>query len=157
MRATKVLQKYLGEALHSMHALRSRVLLHAVEAMIQGRRLTLIDLARSRPGAERIRAPLKAIDRFLSNRRLHAEREHFYQAMARWLVRSNQPIIVIDWWDLKSDRSWHLCAQRFPWVAVRCRSWTWCLPAANRAHRRPKSVFYNAWRMCFPMTYGRFW
>jgi hypothetical protein len=63
MHATKVLQKCLGDALGSMHALRSRVLLHAVEAMIQGRRLTLIDLARSWPGAERIRAPLKALDR----------------------------------------------------------------------------------------------
>jgi len=40
MRATKVLQKYLGNALGSMRALRSRVLLRAVEAMIYGRRLT---------------------------------------------------------------------------------------------------------------------
>jgi hypothetical protein len=62
MRATEVLQKCLCDALGSMHALRSRVLLRAVEAMIHGRRLTLIDLARSWPGAERIRAPLKALD-----------------------------------------------------------------------------------------------
>ena len=32
MRATEVLQKCLGDALGSMHALRSRVLLRAVEA-----------------------------------------------------------------------------------------------------------------------------
>ena len=36
MRATEVLQKCLRDALGSMHALRSRVLLRAVEAMIQG-------------------------------------------------------------------------------------------------------------------------
>ena len=70
MRATEVLQKCLGDALGSMHALRNRVLLRAVEAMVHGRRLTLIDLARSWPGAERIRAPLKALDRLLSNRHL---------------------------------------------------------------------------------------
>ena len=41
MRATEVLQKCLRDALGSMHALRSRVLLRAVEAMIHGSRLTL--------------------------------------------------------------------------------------------------------------------
>ena len=60
MRATEVLQKRLGSALGSMHAPRSRVLLRAVEAMIHGRRLTLIDLAHSWPGATRIRTLLKA-------------------------------------------------------------------------------------------------
>ena len=114
MRATKVLQKCLGDALGSMHALRSRVLLRAVEAMIHGSRLTLMDLARSWPGAERVRAPLKALDRLLGNCHLHVEREHIYQAMTRWLVRSKQPIIVIDWSDLKSDRSWHLLRAAIP-------------------------------------------
>jgi len=114
MRATEVLQKCLSDALGSMHALRSRVLLRAVEAMIQGNRLTLIDLARSWPGAERVRAPLKALDRLLGNGHLHVEREHIYQAMTRWLVRSKQPTIVIDWSDLKSDRSWHLLRAAIP-------------------------------------------
>lgn len=114
MRATKVLQKCLGDALGSMHALRRCVLLRAVEAVIHGRRLTLIDLARSWPGAERIRAPLKALDRLLGNGHLHAEREHIYKAMSRWLVRSKQPIIVIDWSDLKEDRSWHLLRAAIP-------------------------------------------
>ena len=76
MRATEVLQKCLGDALGSMHALRSRVLLRAVEAMVHGRRLTLMDLARAWPDAERVRAPLKALDRLLGNPHLHAEREH---------------------------------------------------------------------------------
>ena len=114
MRATEVLQKCLRDALGSMHALRSRVLLRAVESTIRGSRLTLIDLARSWPGAERIRAPLKALDRLLGNGHLHAEREHIYKAMTRWLVRSKQPTIVIDWSDLKSDRSWHLLRAAIP-------------------------------------------
>lgn len=114
MRATEVLQKCLSDALDSMHAVRSRVLLRAVEAVIHGRRLMLIDLARSWPGAERIRAPLKALDRLLGNRHLHAEREHIYTAMTRWLVRGKQPIIVIDWSDLKEDRSWHLLRAAIP-------------------------------------------
>ena len=56
MRATEVLQKCLGDSLNAIHALRSRVLMRAVEATIAGRRLTLIDLARAWPDAQRIRA-----------------------------------------------------------------------------------------------------
>lgn len=114
MRATEVLQKCLGDALGSMHALRSRVLLRAVEAMVRGRRLTLMDLARAWPDAERVRAPLKALDRLLGNPHLHAEREHLYQSMTHWLVRSKQPVIVIDWSDLKADGSWHLLRAAIP-------------------------------------------
>lgn len=108
MHASTVLQRCLGPALGSMHALRRRVLLGAADALIAGRRLTLMDVARSWPGAERVRAPLKALDRLLSNRHLHGEREQVYAGMARWLVRSKRPVIIVDWSDLKQDKSWHL-------------------------------------------------
>lgn len=39
-----------------------------------------VDLARAWPGAERIRAPPKALDRLLGNRYLHAERESIHVA-----------------------------------------------------------------------------
>ena len=90
MHATKVLQKCLGNALGSMHALRSRVLLHAVEAMIQGSRLTLIDLARSWPGAERVRAPLKALELTPANL-------SFLGGLVRKLVTpENRPLTVAE-------------------------------------------------------------
>lgn len=114
MRATEVLQKCLGDALKPMHALRRHVLLRAVEALIHGRRLTLIDVARAWPEAERIRAPLKALDRLLGNPHLHAEREHVHAAMARWLLRGPHPVIVLDWCDLKADRRWHLLRAAVP-------------------------------------------
>lgn len=114
MRASRVLQKCLSDSLEPMHRARSRVLLRAVEALIAGRRLTLMDVARSWPGAERVRAPLKAMDRLLGNRHLHAEREQVYAGMAHWLVRSPQPVIVIDWSDLKQDGSWHLLRAAIP-------------------------------------------
>lgn len=103
MRTTEVLQKCLRESLKPIHALRVGVLMRAVEAVVAGRRLTLIDLARAWPGAERIRAPLKALDRLLGNPHLHAERERLHAAMNRWLVRSDQPVIVVDWSNLKAD------------------------------------------------------
>lgn len=114
MRASRVLQKCLSDSLEPMHRARSRVLLRVVEALIAGRRLTLMDVARSWPGAERVRAPLKAMDRLLGNRHLHVEREQVYAGMAHWLVRSPQPVIVIDWSDLKQDGSWHLLRAAIP-------------------------------------------
>ncbi len=108
MRAGQVLQRCLGDSLEGMHALRRNVLMKAVDALVDGRRLTLIDVARSWPDALRVRAPLKALDRLLSNPHLHAERETIYAGMTRWLVRSPHPLIIVDWSDLKEDRSWHL-------------------------------------------------
>lgn len=114
MRASRVLQKCLFRSLTAMHQMRARVLLRAVEALLAGRRLTLMDVARSWPGAERVRAPLKAFDRLLSNPHLYGEREALYADMARWLLRSPQPVIVIDWSDLKPDKSWGLLRAAVP-------------------------------------------
>ncbi|MBB3801299.1 hypothetical protein FHR47_001533 [Xanthomonas arboricola] len=91
-----------ANSLSGMHALRERTLLHAVEALLRGRRLTLMDIARSWPSALRVRAPLKAVDRLLSNRNLQVERSMIDHDMAQWLVRGAQPVIVIDWGDFEA-------------------------------------------------------
>ncbi|WIH08710.1 IS4 family transposase [Xanthomonas graminis] len=114
MRASQVLQRCLDSALSPMHALRRQTLLLAVESLLAGRRLVLIDLARSWLGAERIRTPLKRLDRLLSNPRLHAERERLYGGMVRWLVRSPTPVIAVDWCRLKGDGRWHLLRAAVP-------------------------------------------
>ena len=112
MRASQVLQKCLPESLGTMHALRVAVLLRSVEALIAGRRLTLTDVARAWPGAQRVRAPLKAFDRLLSNRHLHGAHEQLYAGMARWLLRGSRPVIVIDWSDLPGRSCPISCARR---------------------------------------------
>lgn len=114
MRASEVLQRCLGDALGPMHALRARALLKAVEALSSGWRLTLMDLARCWPGAKRVSAPLKAADRLLGNRHLQAECLSLHTAMARWLLRGERPVIVIDWSDLKADKSWCLLRAAVP-------------------------------------------
>lgn len=114
MRATSVLQKTLGPTLASMHAFRRRSVLLAVEALAAGRRLTLIDLARHWPGATWVRAALKRVDRLLSNRALHAQRDRLYAGMARWLLHAAQPVIVVDWSDLKRDGRWCLLRAAVP-------------------------------------------
>lgn len=115
MRASEVLQKCLSDGLEPMHALRHGALLRAVDALMAGQRLTLFDLARSWPDASRISAPLKAIDRLLSNRHLHADSDALYRALACWLIpRQSNPVILVDWSDLKEDRSWCLLRAAVP-------------------------------------------
>lgn len=107
MHATSILRQCLSGVLEPMHAARSRRLLAAVESLVSGRRLTLTDLARSWPGAIWIHAPLKALDRLLSNRRLHDAVVPFQRAMTCWLLARNaRPYVLVDWADLKGDGRW---------------------------------------------------
>jgi len=108
MHATKVLQKILSPVIARLDARNVRNLFSAVEALLVGRRLTLMELARHFPGAERIAAPLKRLDRLLGNPRAQALRTELYRAALAWLIRSPRPVLVVDWSELKSDGRWHL-------------------------------------------------
>jgi len=97
MHAVELLQKCLRSVLEPMHARRRETLLGSVAALIVGRRLVLMDLARSWPGQERVAAPLKRVDRLLSNTHLADERESIYSAMGKWCLCQPQPVILVDW------------------------------------------------------------
>jgi hypothetical protein len=97
MHAVRILQKSLSSAFASMHVYRVRALLGAVSSLLSGRRLVLMDLARSWPAATRVRAPLKRLDRLLSNPHLAGERAALYAAMSHWLLSERQPVIAVDW------------------------------------------------------------
>jgi hypothetical protein len=115
MHAVRVLQKCLSGVFASMHAARARVLLGAVAALLLGRRLILMDLARAWPGAQYVRAPLKRLDRLLSNRRLAQEAKPLYAAMAHWLIHHQpRPVIIVDWSELKANGSLHLLRAAIP-------------------------------------------
>ena len=106
MHAGKILTQLLSSVMDTMHLGRRKVLLNAVEALLQGRRLTLSDLARSWPDATWMQAPQKALDRLLSNRHLHSELSALRFAMAGWLLRGSRPVVLVDWADLKGDGRW---------------------------------------------------
>lgn len=112
--AASVLQKCLSGVMDSMHVYRVRALLGAVQCLLSCRRLILMDLARAWPGAQRVRAPLKRLDRLLSNPHLGEEREALYAAMMRWLIRHPNPLILIDWSDLHDDCRWQLLRASIP-------------------------------------------
>jgi hypothetical protein len=110
MHASRILLRSLAPVLEPMHASRRRVLLQALEALIEGRRLTMTDLSRSWPGATFSHAPLKAVDRLLSNAHVQQAIMPLSQAMARWLLSVSRPVLVVDWVDLQRDGRW--CALR---------------------------------------------
>jgi hypothetical protein len=98
-----------------MHALRCAALLDAVRALIAGRRLTLMELARSWPDALRVAAPLKRLDRLLGNGHLAEERDGLYAALINWAVRQPRPVIVVDWSPL--DRRGRFQLLRADWLS----------------------------------------
>jgi hypothetical protein len=109
MHASTILRCCIGEALGGLHASRCHCVLGAVEALVAGRRLSLTELARQWPGADRVHAPLKALDRLLSNKHLHAESADLQRAMvARLLQGMRQPTLQVDWSSLKRDGCWAL-------------------------------------------------
>jgi hypothetical protein len=114
MHASRVLQKSLAAVIVGIDPRRIRALWLAVEALLAGRRLVLMDLARAFPGAQRVRAPLKRLDRLLGNTHLHGVTERFYGGLARWLVRQRRPVILVDWSDLKTDQSLHVLRAAVP-------------------------------------------
>jgi hypothetical protein len=97
-----------------MHATRAEALLKSVEALIQGRRLTLMDWARSWPEAVKVRAPLKSLDRLLSNGHLQRERVPMYAEMAQWLWVRPQPVIIVDWSPATMNKRWQLLRAAVP-------------------------------------------
>lgn len=108
MHACRVLQKLLSPALSVLDARTVRNLLQAVEACLSGRRLVMMELARHWPGAIKVAAPLKRLDRLLANPRVHALRVPLYEAIVRWVVRGPTPAVIVDWSELKSDGRWLL-------------------------------------------------
>lgn len=121
MHAVSVLQKCLHKSFDLMDKRRVRALLGAVSALLAGRRLVLMELARHWPGALKVRAPLKRLDRLLGNTHLHRERDGVYAAIAALLVRHKRPVILVDWSPLKADGQWQLLRAA---VAVGGRSMT---------------------------------
>jgi hypothetical protein len=108
MHAYRVLQRILHPVIVRLDVRNARNLFLAIEALAQGRRLTLMELARHWPGAERVRAPLKRLDRLLGNGSVQTLRANFYEAAIKWLLRGERPALIVDWSELKSDGRWHL-------------------------------------------------
>lgn len=150
MHAIEVLRRCLSSALDPMHARRRAVVMGAVQALIDGRRLTLMDLARSWPDAERVAAPLKKLDRLLGNRHLAEEREGLYGAMLAWSVCQDRPVIVVDWSELDARGRFHVLRAALAVGGRTLTLWERVCPAKQTASPKIERALLHALARSMP-------
>jgi hypothetical protein len=98
MRALRILQERLGNALDFMHAKRTEALWRAIEGVLKGQRLWLTALGRNLPGSCTDKHRIKAIDRFVGSSAVQVAVPRLYAALARLLLRRiARPVILVDW------------------------------------------------------------
>lgn len=87
------------------HQYRLNAVVRIVDALLSGGRLSLTHLGRHRPGHAYTKHHIKAVDRLLGNKNLHAERVNAYATLARRLLLNvPQPLIIVDWADCELQR-----------------------------------------------------
>jgi hypothetical protein len=115
MHALSILHRCLGPLLDGIHRRRLATLFEAVAATVGGPRLTLTDIGRRFAGGALLRNGIKRADRLLGNRHLQRDARTLYGSLAGLLLaKVAEPLIVIDWSDLKADQSLHLLRASLP-------------------------------------------
>jgi Transposase DDE domain len=115
MHAMGLLSRWLEDCTAIRHRARAGALRKGVESLVQGGRLSLTHLGRNRPGAAHVKHHIKAIDRLIGNRHVHAERDALYRAMAATLLcAKKRPILVVDWSDVGRGREFAMLKAAAP-------------------------------------------
>jgi hypothetical protein len=105
VRSIEILREMLGEGFSFLHAKRQSAIWRGVEAVARGGRLWLTALGRDMSGPAKEKHRIKAADRLLGNRAIHAELNRIYSAIACWLMRGmTRPVILVDWTGCGPDR-----------------------------------------------------
>ena len=98
MRVLRILRSVFRKSSIQIHKARLASAFFAVEALLNGGRLTCAGLGRSARGRVKPKHNIKRIDRLLGNPKLHAELRVFFKAIARAVIgKSACPIILVDW------------------------------------------------------------
>lgn len=150
MHVIELLQNCFRSALDPMHARRRESLLGSIVDLIRGRRLVLMDLARFWLGVERVAAPLKRIDRLLSNVHLSAERESIYAAMGRWSLRQPKPVIIVDWSPLGRQGQCYLLRAALAVGGRALTLWERVTPAIECNSARHEQALLDALQLMMP-------
>lgn len=115
MHATQVINTHLKKMCQAIHKKRLKALMTMVEACIQGKKLSVTGLGRAIKNAVYEKHNIKRADRLMSNLALNQERGLVYRTIAKWIIGNHkQPVILVDWSDLREDRSFHLLRATLP-------------------------------------------
>lgn len=115
MHALRLLHKMMAQACPQIHAIRLTALMASVEALLVGRQMSLAGLGRAMVTGARVKHNIKRVDRLIGNRHLWGERTELYGAIAGLVLgQGPRPVIILDWSDLREDRSWQLLRAAVP-------------------------------------------
>jgi hypothetical protein len=80
-----------------------------VDACVSGAGLSITAVGRRLAGPTSLKHKIKRADRLIGNPHLYRERSAIYKALCRvTLARIAEPMILVDWSDLKADQAFHL-------------------------------------------------
>jgi len=115
MHATQLINTHLKKLCQGIHKKRMMSLMSMVEACIHGKKLSVTGLGRAIKNTVYEKHNIKRADRLMGNLQLNQERGSLYRAMAKWVIGDHkQPVILVDWSDLSTDRSYHLLRASLP-------------------------------------------
>ena len=110
-----MVNRFLNDALPTIHADRRATLGAAVLTALRGNPLTVTALGRGLDSTAKEKHRIKRIDRLLSNPHLDAARMKVYAYFAACLVSANsRPVILIDWSDLDGAKRYFLLRAAVP-------------------------------------------
>ena len=102
MRDIQILQQTIENQCPEIHKKRLRSLILATKAVFDGSDLTLTKIGRALDTDTTVKHAIKRIDRLLSNRNLHREKESIYKWHASFITRANPfPVVLVDWSDVR--------------------------------------------------------
>lgn len=143
MQAVKLLHKWLGRAVSTMHSTRLSSLLAHVEGLLIGQRLGLTAVGRHVRGKTREKDKIKRADRLVGNPHLTGERRAVYGWIVRLLVGgARHPHLIVDWSEVEAARTLFLLRARWSLAAARCRCTKKCIHAITIL--RIRVAFSNA-------------
>ena len=90
-----------------IHKIRLVALMTNVEALIQGKTLTITGLYRNSHRSTNAKHAIKQSDCLTGNAHLESDRVHLYRALVHCLIRKySEPKITVDWSDYTYDKRW---------------------------------------------------
>lgn len=151
MHTTSVLHKLLKNAAPSIHAVRLKALMHAVQALTHGARVSITSLGRNLAGNAFDKHKIKRMDRLVANPHLFQERVRIYNVLTTTILnRLAEPIIVVDWSPLCADQSWHLLRAAVPTGGRSLTLYEEVHPQSKLANRRVQHQFLAALAKLLP-------
>ena len=153
MHALTILQRCVAPLLVGIHRRRLTVLLEAVAATVSGPRLTLTEIGRRFGGGSDLRHRIKRADRLLGNAHLRRDAKRIYAALARMLLANvAEPLIVVDWSDLKEDQSLHVLRASVPVGGRSLTLYEEVHTQSNLGNRRVQHRFLQQLKTLLPAT-----